>query len=221
MTTAIAYSPLHAWHQAHAATFADYGPWRLASVYSDVAEEQAAVHSGLALADLSALGKIRLEGNGLNELLHSWFGDIKPGSIVPLEGGRWGWTYVLSENQCLWLSSQPADPQTIDEISRRWRADLVYDMTSALACMDLLGPKHGAVLRQLTSLNLDQKYKCVQTGFAGVPSLLWWSPGSTRILVAWDLAEYVWERVWQIGQPLGMIPLGMEAYLSAVTRPWP
>jgi glycine cleavage system aminomethyltransferase T len=104
-----------------------------------------------------------------------------------------------------------------------FRSDLAYDMTSGQACLGLFGPEHGAILRQLSSLDIGTAglpaKSCVQTGFAGVPALLVGVPGSssagTWILIPWDLAEYVWERIWQVGHPSGMLPLGMEAYRSA------
>jgi glycine cleavage system aminomethyltransferase T len=219
MTTAIAYSPLQTWQKAQGASFADYGPWRLASVYSSVAAEQTAARNGLALADLSAMGKISVEGNGVDDLVRSWSGKARPGQIVLFENDIWA--CVLSKDRCLLLSTQPAGTNHMEEVGKKFpgfRFDLAYDMTSSQACLGLFGPEHRAVLRQLSSLDIG----CVQTGFAGVPALLVGMPGScasTWILIAWDLAEYVWERIWQVGHPLGMLPLGMEAYLSARDNP--
>jgi glycine cleavage system aminomethyltransferase T len=222
MTTAIAYSPLQAWHKAHGATFADYGPWRLASVYSSVAGEQTAARNGLALADLSAMGKIHLEGNGIDDLLRACSDEAKPAQIIPLNNDTWA--CVLSKDRCLLLSTRPAGTAHMEDMGKKlagFRFDLAYDMTSGQACLGLFGPEHGTILRQLTSLDIGTAglpaNSCVQTGFAGVPAVLVGMPGScagTWILVAWDLAEYVWERIWQVGHPLGMLPLGMEAYSS-------
>jgi glycine cleavage system aminomethyltransferase T len=214
MTNPIAYSPLHAWQKAQAAQFADYGPWRLASVYSSVEAEQAAAHAGLALADLSALGKIRLQRKGIRDLLQS---ESKPGQVFCLDGGRNGWVLIFSDNESLLLSAQPAGPNHIEEISPThsgFRPDLAYEVTSGLACMVLFGPAKSVLIKQLTSLDLSNPGSCVQTGFAGVRSLLWSGSNSTWILVAWDVAEYVWERLWQIGRSRGMIPMGMDSYLA-------
>jgi glycine cleavage system aminomethyltransferase T len=222
MTTAIAYSPLQAWQNAQGASFADYGPWRLASVYSSVATEQTVARNGLALADLSAMGKISLEGHGVDDLVRSWSGEARPGQIVPLANDTWA--CVSSKDRCLLLSAQPAGVTHMHDVGGRlsgFRSELAYDMTSGQACLGLFGPEHGIILRQLSSLDIGTAglpvKSCAQTGFAGVPALLVAMPGScasTWILIAWDLAEYVWERIWQIGHPLGMLPLGMEAYLS-------
>jgi glycine cleavage system aminomethyltransferase T len=224
MTTAIAYSPLHAWQKAQGASFADYGSWRLASVYSSVAAEQAAARNGLALADLSAMGKISLEGHGVDDLVRSWSGEARSGQVVKLENDTHA--CVLSKDRCLLLSTRPAGASHMEDVGKQlsgFRFDLAYDITSGQACLGLFGPEHGAILRQLSSLDIGTAglaaRSCVQTGFAGVPALLVAMPGSssagTWILIDWDLAEYVWERVWQVGHPLGMLPLGMETYLSA------
>ena len=223
MTTAVAYSPLHAWQKAQGASFSDYGPWRLASVYSSVAAEQTAARNGLALADLSAMGKISLEGNGVDDLVRSWSGEARPGQVVLLANDAHA--CLLSRDRCLLLSTRPAGASHMEDVAQKlpgFRPELAYDMTSGQACLGLFGPEHGAILRQLSSLDIGAAglpaKSCVQTGFAGVPALLVGMPGScasTWILVAWDLAEYVWERIWLAGHPLGMLPLGMEAYLSS------
>jgi len=225
MTNPIAYSPLYAWQKAHGARFADYGPWHLASVYSSVDKEQTAARTGLALADLSAVGKIRFQGRAVKDLLHSWFADTRPGCVFPVEEGKFGWACILSEDQCLLLSAQPARTKPMSEIAQKlpgFRPELVYEATSGLACLGVFGPEHGAILRQFTSLDFGgtgwPAASCVQTGFAGVPAVLVSvadSLNGTWILVAWDLAEYVWERMWQVGSRAGMIPLGMEGYFSA------
>ena len=225
MKSPIAYSPLFAWQKARGAKFTDYGPWRLASVYSRVDEEETAARSSLALADLSALGKVRLHGKGVQDLLRWWFADTKPGRVFPVEQGKFGWVCILSEDQCLLLATQPARARPMNEIAQKlpgFRPELAYEATNTFACLGLFGPRHEAILRQLVSLDIGgtalHAGSCVQTGFAGVPALLVGIAGSLSgawILVAWDLAEYVWERLWQVGSRAGMIPLGMEGYLSA------
>ena len=119
MTTPVAFTPLQAWQEARGAQFADYGTWRLASFYSSVAEEQVAARSVLALADLSALGKINLQGKGVKDFLRSWLWETKPGRIFPLQEGKLGWACVLSEDHYLLLSAHPGSVNTMDDMCQK------------------------------------------------------------------------------------------------------
>ncbi len=228
MTIPVANTPLQAWQKAHGAQFADYGTWRLAPVYSSVTEELAAARTGLALADL-ALSKISLQGKGVKDLMRSWLGETKPGRVFPLEEGKSGWICVLSEDHCLLLSADPGSPNIIKDMGKMlpgFTPELASYMTSGHACLGLFGPEHGNILRQLTSLDVGltglPPASCSQTALAGVPALLVALPGSwsgTWIFLNGDLAEYVWERLWQIGLKAGMVALGMDAYRALMTSP--
>jgi len=48
-----------------------------------------------------------------------------------------------------------------------------------------------------------------------VPAILVRPPSpalsSMRILTGWDVAEYVWEKLFRVGQTWQMIPLGLDA----------
>jgi heterotetrameric sarcosine oxidase gamma subunit len=49
-----ARTPLHHWHEAHAARWTDVAGWRVPAAYGDVAQECAAARAGFAVADLGA-----------------------------------------------------------------------------------------------------------------------------------------------------------------------
>jgi hypothetical protein len=55
----------------------------------------------------------------------------------------------------------------------------------------------------------------VATAFAGVEARLVFpaepSLASLQIHVAWDVGEYVWERILDAGRDLQVVPLGLEA----------
>jgi len=63
---------------------------------------------------------------------------------------------------------------------------------------------------------------CAATGLAGVPAILVRPPtsaiSSMRILVGWDVAEYVWEEIFRAGQPWTISPLGVDA-LDLLNQP--
>jgi aminomethyltransferase len=213
MTPPIAYSPLTAWQRAQGARFADYGNWRLVSVFSGVEQEQTAARTGLALADISSLAKVSLQGKGVGSLIEQWFGKLRPGHAGLIGEGKSAWACVLKKDHCFLHALFP------DQHLAEFPAELSYDMTSAYAGLALFGPEHGKILRQLSSLDVPstgmRPGSCSQSALAGAPAIFVGQSGNppcTRIFFAWDLAEYVWDRLWQIGRRLGLAALGMEAY---------
>jgi glycine cleavage system aminomethyltransferase T len=95
-------------------------------------------------------------------------------------------------------------------------AVLQTDMTSAYAAFWLFGPHTDEALRQVTHHDVAAMSpgSCAETGLAGVPAILIHplmpAIASMRILTAWDVAEYVWEKIWQVGQTWKISALGMD-----------
>jgi sarcosine oxidase gamma subunit len=82
----------------------------------------------------------------------------------------------------------------------------------------MLGPRLEEVLRRLTQLDIRPaalpEGSCAETALAGVEALLVRPAGlalpSVRVYVAWDLGEYVWERLLDAGRGGLMAPVGLE-----------
>jgi glycine cleavage system aminomethyltransferase T len=234
MTTSfspIACTPLQAWHLTHGARLIEHNGWRIPSVFSNVSAETAAARDGLALADLSALGKISLRGQEVPPLARSLFGDHALRRVIRLKD-HLGWACCLTPFHCLLLS---ADVHQVEIAINRildaagiqnlpgYSDEIVFEATSAYAAFGLFGPKGGVLLSELTSLDLESVLPagaCAETGLAGVHAILIrpeTSVGGIYLLVAWDLAQYVWERLWHAGEQAHMIPLGMEAVRALYT----
>ena len=81
------------------------------------------------------------------------------------------------------------------------------------------GPQWQDLLRRLTQLDLRAPAfpvgARVETALAGVEAELTCSDKltvpSVRVRIAWDVAEYVWERMREAGLDLGFMPLGLDA----------
>jgi glycine cleavage system aminomethyltransferase T len=87
-------------------------------------------------------------------------------------------------------------------------------MTSALACFALVGPWLDEFLRRLTELTPAINF-CAETAFAGVEALLV-RPGACAlptlwVYVAWELGEYVWERIIEAGRDIPVTAIGLDA----------
>jgi hypothetical protein len=108
----------------------------------------------------------------------------------------------------------------------RWSAAkqlLEIDATSGFAAFWLFGPHTDELLRQLTHFDVAalsggcepaEQGSCAQTGLAGVPAILVRPPSpaipSMRILTGWDLAEYVWEKLFYLGKTWNISRLGSD-----------
>ena len=97
-------------------------------------------------------------------------------------------------------------------------AVVASDATSAQASFCLAGPLGDALLQRLTAFDMAAlpSSSCAETGVAGVHAVLVRSQElsvpSLRILVAWDLAEYLWETLLDAGRGHGIAPLGLDGW---------
>src|SRR5262249_432514 len=96
------------------------------------------------------------------------------------------------------------------------------DVTSAYAGFEVFGPRLGQLLSRVTHLDMGlasfPAHSCAETAIAGVEALLVRPPQDAlpvlRIYVAWDLAEYVWERLMEAGRDGSITPVGLEALMA-------
>jgi sarcosine oxidase subunit alpha len=207
----VARTPLHHWHAAHGARFTDWDGWQVVAAYSDAATEAAAARAGLGIADISAFAKISLRGPGVASFAPS------PRGVVAVPKGP-ALACRLTDDHLLLLASTTSatalDRQAV--ALREGRAVVQTGVTSAYAGFWVIGPRRDELLRRLTHLDVRPSAfpvnSCAETAFAGVEALLVRSAeDSLRIYVAWDLGEYVWERMMDTGRDVPITPLGLES----------
>lgn len=218
-----ARTPLHHWHAAHGARFADWDGWQVVAAYSDPEREAAAARTGLGLADISASAKISLRGPGVSSLVSSLVPDsaaIHPRGVACVPGEP-ALACRLTEDHLLLLATTPTAASLEQRVAGlRWGPSVVpVDTTSAYAGFVLVGQRPVEVLRRLTHLDVRPDSfpvnSCAETAFAGVEALLVragdFSLPALRIYVAWDLGEHVWERLLEAGRGESITPVGLEA----------
>jgi sarcosine oxidase subunit alpha len=225
-----ARTPLHHWHAAHGARFAERDGWHVVAAYSGVAQEAEAARAGLSLADVSAFAKISLRGPGVADLVRSLSPDgaaVSPRGVAPILAGP-ALACRLTEDHLLVLGSEPSRTVLDQRLAalREGRSVVQTDVTSAYAGFWAIGPGLDELLGRLTQMDLRPRSFpencCAETALAGVEALLVRCAGlplpAMRIYVPWDLGEYVWERVMEAGRPGNMTPVGLEG-LSLLLHP--
>jgi glycine cleavage system aminomethyltransferase T len=215
----VARTPLHHWHAAHGSRFAERAGWQVVSGYSTVEREVVAARAGLGLADVSAWAKLSLRGPGVRGLAPSLVAGgaaLGPRGVLPRAQGP-GLVCGLTEEHLLVLGSSSA-PIALGGPFDAPRV-VPTDATAAYAGFWLMGPRLEELLRRLTDLDVRPAPfpvgSCAETALAGVEALLVQTPElslpSMRIYVAWDVGEYVWERMMETGRDIPVAPLGLEA----------
>jgi sarcosine oxidase subunit alpha len=226
-----ARTPLHSWHAAHGARFADRDGWQVPVAYTGADEEAAAARTGIALADISAFAKISLLGPGVGAAAHHLLGAgraTQPCTAAPLHAGGPGLACRLTDDHLLLLPSATTANPLRDALTHLHHDQplIQTDVTSAYAGFWLVGPHTDALLRRLTPLDVASPAlslgACAETSLAGVHALLVRSPElsvpSLRIYTSWDLGEYVWESLLEAGRALDIRPMGLDG-LEALRVP--
>jgi glycine cleavage system aminomethyltransferase T len=219
----LARTPLHHWHAAHGAHFGDWDGWRVAECYTSIESETAAARAGVGLCDISAFAKASLIGPGVSALTRELAGDAA--ATRPLGVAAAGGLVLacrLTENHLLLLASTTS-PASLEEhlAPSRGKEGLIQnDVTAALAGCCLIGPATEDLLGRVTPLKMPAAGSCAETSLAGVQALLVRPPAtellSIQLYVAWDLVEYVWERLLDAGRGLRLTPLGVASLRQLV-----
>jgi aminomethyltransferase len=210
-------------HRALGATFRDDGDWRVPERYGSPADEVSRALAAVGLADASACGKLCVRGEAIDAVL------TKAAAIerfaagaaerVLVEGVR-----VLALRPVpdeLLLLSPPAAAEAVRDAIAGAAAGLgcahLTDVTSALAVVDLLGPRAPELLARLSPLDLGlvPVLGVVQGEMARVHATVARldrpAVPTFRLLVAREYGASAWEALHEAGHDLGLIPVGADA----------
>jgi sarcosine oxidase gamma subunit len=192
--------------------------WLIPAAYPTRAEGEVR----LGLADISSFAKTSLQGRGVPAVAEALLGEgaaSGPRRVVPFVAQEPALACRLTADHLLLLASRPGATFFNERLANLPTAAAVVrcDVTTAQAGF-LLAGESGKLLRRLTSLNVSSVNlppgSCAETELAGVHALLVRPPGeappSSRIYVAWDLAEYVWETLVEAGNEEGIRPMGLD-----------
>lgn len=225
--TPVKLTPLYNTAQRLGAQFKDLAGWQLPERFTTVEAEVAAARRSVALADGSANGKLRVEGQQAGTVLSAVW-DVEPAPAALAVGAGTavaGDSYLYRLRADLFFVSTPpaVETETVALVSRAAQdaGDLVTvtDLTHGRSELRLVGPASAELLSRLCGLDFhpsafpDSAAK--QSSVAKTSQLIirrHMGPLPAFSLVgARSLAAYLWDTIVEAGHDLDIVPLGQDA----------
>ena len=227
-------TPMHHWHAVHGARWIDAGQWKRPESYGDPADEVRAVRNAVGLIDVSTLGKIEVRGPDAAELLERiYLGEWKNLAVGKARYGvmctEEGIVFDDGIGACLapehfYLTTTTGNAEAVYQWLELWRTTwrlnvTVLNRTSALAAVNLAGPRAREVLGRLTALDLSFAtfpYPALREAeVAGIPCRLlrvgFVGETGYEIHCASPYGWHLWEALIAAGADCGLKPFGVEA----------
>ncbi len=227
-------SSIHALHLRSGAEIMDLGEWKRARSYTTPGDEVLAVRERVGIIDVSSLGKLDVRGADAPKLLDKVYAntlsDLKVGRVrygvvcddsgIVLDDGT---VARLAEDR-YFVTTTTSGVTMVQEWFDWWLAGTglcahVTNVTSALAAINLAGPRAREVLRQLTDADVSAQaapyLSAIEAEVAGVPALLlrigFVGELGYEIHFAAEYGEHLWQALLEAGRDFGIKPFGVEA----------
>ena len=217
-------------HAKHGAMFEGVSGWEVPRHYGDPVAEHTAVRNRVGIADLSHRGKLRVTGDDRVK----WLQSIISNDILPLRAGHGLYsTFLTHKGKMLSYFRVYALPdalmvEDVGEIGettfQALRKFLLYGtkakMENAAESWGLLlisGPQAPMLIQEAFGCDVGklQPLTFLTQEIGGHQALLVRTEetGETdvEILIPADALLSVWERLWAVGEPMGLKPFGTEA----------
>ncbi|THJ68685.1 glycine cleavage system aminomethyltransferase GcvT [Arthrobacter echini] len=227
-------TPLYTQHEAHGASFTDFGGWQMPLKYRSELEEHHTVRKAAGLFDLSHMGEILVSGPQaaafLNYALVSNLAVLavskaKYSLLCNAEGGVIDdlITYRLAEDSFLVVPNASNAPVVAEEL--RLRADGfdvgVEDQSEVTSLLAVQGPHAEAVVLELArpgdaeAIRAMKYYSLLELELAGLPVLLartgYTGEDGFEIYIGNNFAVRLWDAALEVGQVHGLVPCGLAA----------
>jgi glycine cleavage system aminomethyltransferase T len=190
--------------QVHeAATFTVQHGWEIAASFGDVAEERRAAARGVALADVSWLGKFECKGLWAESLAREPLAGATPCPVTP--------------TRLLWIVDPPLiDPcrKTLEQLRAGQPRCYLIDVSSVYASFDLMGPHGDDVLCKISSAR-PEAGEPIFAPVSGIRTLLVRHERGLQLHFQREFGEYVWHSVLDAGREFGIRPAGVDAISTA------
>ncbi|MCY4528666.1 MAG: hypothetical protein OXD46_06515 [Chloroflexi bacterium] len=217
-----ARSAMHYRHLELGAEMVEHAGWMLPARYADPDEEASRVRQTVGIADISPVGKIRLQGESVEQALREALPNYRAtsvGSVFATSDDSGGTSVArLADDDCLIITKHTKVEQVLESLLLDGCVHSV-NVTSVLAAVRIVGPNAPAVLAEVTDLALAPPYfpnlNCAQGMLAEIHgTIIRHDIGNLPtydLLFGRDYGDHVWESLIDAGERHGLTPFGIEA----------
>ena len=213
---------MHYRHLELGAEMVEHEGWSLPTRYAGPEEEAARVREAVGITDISPVGKIRLQGDSVDQALREALPDYQAtsvGSIFATSDDASDTVVArLANDDCMVITGSASVGNVLDSLNPDGCVHPV-NVTSVLAAVRIIGPNGPAVLAGVTNLDLAPPYfpdlSCAQTMVAEIHGTI--LRRDTGGLLSYDLffgrdyGDHMWESLIDAGERHGLTPFGLEA----------
>ncbi|MBI2207532.1 MAG: hypothetical protein HYU41_27185 [Candidatus Rokubacteria bacterium] len=217
-------SAMYRAQQALGARFRDDAGWKVADVYTSPDDEVARARAGVGLSDLSACGKLGVQGEAIEALVTKLTGrpapEVGAASRERVNGAPLLIAHLAADE--LLVLTAPGDHEIVADLVAKTADTLgcvhVTDLSAAFAVVDLVGSRVGALLERLVPIDLSAlpALGLVQAELARVHAVILRADHprlpAYRVLVPREYGDFVWRTLMDAGHDLGLTPVGAAAH---------
>jgi len=222
LKTPVMRSAAHRSHVDLGATFEPRGAWEVPASYGSEPAESEAIRNRLAIADISARGKLHLSG-AVDSLLSRMAGAaVDPMQTAAIKSG--GTVARVARDLALALFEPSAETDALAAIEAEVTPDaMATNVTSAISGFLVAGPMLDQLFARSMSVNVGeiQPGRCLAARWAQIPAILVVSTLATpmvELYVGSEYGRYAWKTLLDLSHRLGGIPVGWKSLDSAGWR---
>ena len=235
MTSILACTPLRDWHAAHGARLVDFAGWEMPVQYTSIVDEHKATRTAATLFDVSHMGRLRFDGPDaaklLDHLLTRKVIGMAPGKVryaliceesggilddvlvyhlIDEHGKPFYWLVVNASNRekiIAWI-----DQHTLPGLDASYT-----DRTTGTAMIAVQGPRAIEVMYKALGIQVGQldNYSAIVTTIEGEVAIVsrtgYTGEDGAEIVVPAAVGQKVWQKLYDAGLPLGLVPAGLGA----------
>jgi glycine cleavage system aminomethyltransferase T len=198
------------------------GVWEVPASYGSEPQEADAVRSGLAVADISARGKLHLSG-AIDGLLSRMTGEeVAPLRTAAITSG--GTVARVARDFALALFEPSGEANALTALEEEPNVEaMATDATSAMSAFLVAGPLINALFARSMSVDVQeiQPARCLAVRWAHIPAILVVADQAAPMVemyVGSEHGRFAWRTLLQLGRNLGGIPVGWRSLESSGWR---
>ena len=213
---------MHYRHLELGAAMVEHEGWTLPARYSDPEDEADRVRQAAGITDISLVGKIRLQGESVDQALREavpGYQVTSVGSVFANPDDSGGPVIVrLADDDCLIVTESAHTDRVLDSLRLDGCVHPV-NVSSVLAAVRIIGPNAPAVLAGVTDLDLAPPYfpnlSCAQSMVAEIHGTI--IRKDIGGLLAYDVffgrdyGDHMWESLIDAGERHGLTAFGLCA----------